>query len=108
MWSWMRKKRRPSTRDLLLEIIPKVELVPVVVPDKYEIPTDFKPPEPKTLSPGKKRTKAAEKEAAAKSPPKKKKSGKASSEAKAMTDKYSSDINALDEEKASNIIKTHK
>lgn len=49
MWKRLRRKLRPSTRDLLLEIIPKVELVPVVVPDKYEIPRDFKPPEPKTV-----------------------------------------------------------
>lgn len=30
---WKRKKRRPGTRELLLGIIPKVELVPVVVPE---------------------------------------------------------------------------
>ena len=100
MWSWMRKKRRPSTRELLFRIIPKVELVPVVVPDKYELPKDFKPPEPKMS-----KARMAEKKEASE---KKKKPGKASPEAKAMTDKYSSDINALDEEKASNIIKTHK
>ena len=113
MWKWLKKKRLPWTRNLLLEIIPKVELVPVVVPDKYEIPRDFKPPEPKTIAikeAGQKRSKAAERAAAsekAKSPPKKtgKKSGKASPEAKAMVDKYESDLNALDEEKASNIIK---
>ena len=95
MWKLLRKRLRPSARDLLLRIIPKVELVPVVVPEKFEIPKGWKPPESKTL------TMAAKKASAAK----KKKSGKASPEAKAMTDKYSSDINALDQEKASNIIK---
>ena len=35
MWSWIRK-RQPSTRELLFRIIPKVELVPVTVPEKYD------------------------------------------------------------------------
>lgn len=100
MWSWIKRKQHPSTRELLFRIIPKVELVPVVVPEKYNLPKDFKLPEPKMS----KARMAEKKEAAAK----KKKSGKASPEAKAMTDKYSSDINALDEEKARTIIKTHK
>lgn len=49
MWSWIRK-RQVSTRELLFRIIPKVELVPVTVPEKYVIPKSFKPPEPKTLT----------------------------------------------------------
>ena len=35
---WKRKKRPPDARNLLLEIIPKVELEPVVVPERYEVP----------------------------------------------------------------------
>lgn len=113
MWKWLKKKSLPWTRNVLLEIIPKVELVPVVVPEKYEIPRDFEPPDPKTIAvkgAETKRTKAAERAASfdkVKSSPKKtgKKSGKVSPEAKAMVDKYESNLNALDEEEVSNIIK---
>lgn len=110
MWSWIKRKLQPSTRELLFKIIPKVELVPVTVPEKYVIPKSFKPPEPKTLTKARLATKKEDeaKEAAEKKPvkpPSKKKSGKASPEAKAMTGKYEANLNALEEEKASNIIK---
>ena len=81
MWSWI--KRQPSTRELLFRIIPKVELVPVTVPEKYVIPKSFKPPEPKTLTKARLAAKKEDeaKEAAGKKlvkPPGKKKSGKVS------------------------------
>lgn len=69
MWSWIRK-RQVSTRELLFRIIPKVELVPVTVPEKYVIPKSFKPPEPKTLTKARLATKKEDeaKEAAEKKP----------------------------------------
>lgn len=101
MWKVLRKRHRPSARDLLLRIIPKVELVPVVVPEKYELPKNWKPPESKTL------TMAAKREAEAKKnkPAGKKSSGKASPKAKKLTDQYAASMDALDEEKANNLIK---
>ena len=35
---WKRKKEPPDARNLLLEIIPKVELEPVKVPDRFKVP----------------------------------------------------------------------
>lgn len=99
MWSWIKRKRQPSMRELLFRIIPKVDLVPVVVPEKFVIPKDFKPPEPK-MTMAQKAAQKSEKPAR-----QKKSSGKASPEAKAMTGKYESELSALNEEKASNIIK---
>ncbi len=36
MWKWIRRKRKPGTRELLLEIIPKVELEEIVVPKRVK------------------------------------------------------------------------
>lgn len=82
MWKVLRKRIQPSARDLLLRIIPKVKLEPIVLPEKYEIKKNWKPPESKML------TMAAKREAAVKS----------------MTDKYAAELSALDEAEASNII----
>lgn len=113
MWKVLRKRLRPSARDLLLRIIPKVELVPVVVPEKFEIPKGWKPPESKTLTMAAKKAAAAEKEAekppgkpaAKKKKPTGKKSGKACNAAKKLTEQYAASMDALDEEKANNLIK---
>ena len=111
MWKILRRRLRPSARDLLLWIIPKVELVPVKVPQKYELPRNWKPPESRTLTMAARRAagepaKPPGKPAAnRKKPDGKKTSGKASPEARSMTDKYETSLSALDEAKASNIIK---
>lgn len=115
MWKLLRKSKQPSARALLLRIIPKVELVPVVVPEKYELPKNWKPPESKMLTMAAKRAAEAEAKEPAKPPGKpaakkkkpssgKKSSGKASPEAKKLTDQYEAALSALDEAKASNII----
>ena len=101
MWKLLRRNKQPSPRALLLRIIPKVELVPVVVPEKYELPKNWKPPESKMLTMAAKREAEAKKKKPSSG---KKSSGKASPEAKKLTDQYEAALSALDEAKASNII----
>lgn len=43
MWRWKKKRWKPGTRELLLDIIPKVELVPVEVPERIKVERVFEP-----------------------------------------------------------------
>lgn len=112
MWKVLRRRIQPSARDLLLRIIPKVELEPVVLPEKYEIQRDWKPPESKILTMAAKREAGSiepvkpqgKPEAKKKKPAGEKSSGKSSPGAKSIADKYAAELSALDEAEASNVI----